>query len=178
MNRLILAVVVTAFLGACSTPMDPGKDVPVDDKSGAPVYPNGSDGRTGSSGQSSVAAVDIGKSTQSSAAQSANRIVYFDFDSSAIRAEFQPLIESHARMIKADKNKRVAIEGHTDERGGREYNLALGQRRAESVRRAMALQGVSESQMEAISFGKEKPAELGSSEEAMAKNRRAEITYR
>ncbi|MBK7002215.1 MAG: peptidoglycan-associated lipoprotein Pal [Rhodoferax sp.] len=178
MNRLMLAVVVTAFLGACGSSVKLDDKVPVDDKSGTPVYPNGSDGRTGSSGQSSVAAVDIGKSTPSSVAQSADRIVYFDFDSAAIRPEFQPLIESHARGIKADKNKRVAIEGHTDERGGREYNLSLGQRRAESVRRAMALLGVPESQMEAVSFGKEKPAELGSTEAAMEKNRRAEITYR
>ncbi len=177
MNRLMLAVVVTAFLGACGSSVKLDDKVPVDDKSGTPVYPGGADGRN-AGGQSSVAAVDIGKSTSSSVAQSANRIVYFDFDSAAIRPEFQPLIESHARGIKADKNKRVAIEGHTDERGGREYNLALGQRRAESVRRAMALQGVPESQMEAISFGKEKPAELGSSEAAMEKNRRAEITYR
>jgi peptidoglycan-associated lipoprotein len=80
--------------------------------------------------------------------------------------------------LKADKNKKVAIEGHTDERGGREYNLALGQKRAEAVRRAMALLGVSENQLEAVSFGKEKPAVLGFIEAAMEKNRRAEISYR
>jgi peptidoglycan-associated lipoprotein len=70
------------------------------------------------------------------------------------------------------------LEGHTDERGGREYNLALGQKRAEAVRRALVLQGVSESQVEAVSFGKEKPAVVGNSDAAMEKNRRAEISYR
>ena len=95
-----------------------------------------------------------------------------------IRSEFQSVIESHAKFIRADKSKKVAIEGHTDERGGREYNLALGQKRAEAVRRALTLSGVSDSQLEAVSFGKEKPAVMGSTEEAMAKNRRAEIAYR
>jgi peptidoglycan-associated lipoprotein len=110
--------------------------------------------------------------------QSTGRIVYFDYDSFVIRPEFQSIIEAHARFIKADKNKKVAIEGHTDERGGREYNLALGQKRAEAVRRALGLLGVSDIQIEAVSFGKEKPAEQGSTETAMAKNRRAEISYR
>jgi len=88
------------------------------------------------------------------------------------------VIEAHAKFIKADKTRKVAIEGHTDERGGREYNLALGQKRAEAVRRALGLLGVSENQIEAVSFGKEKPAVQGSTEDAMAKNRRAEISYR
>jgi peptidoglycan-associated lipoprotein len=88
------------------------------------------------------------------------------------------VIEAHARFLKADKNKKVALEGHTDERGGREYNLALGQKRAEAVRRALVLQGVGENQVEAVSFGKEKPAVAGSTEAAMEKNRRAEIRYR
>jgi len=110
--------------------------------------------------------------------QIANRVVYFDYDSFAIRPEFQSVIETHAKIIKVDKSKKVAIEGHTDERGGREYNLALGQKRAEAVRRALVLLGVSENQVEAVSFGKEKPAVLGSTEAAMEKNRRAEISYR
>jgi peptidoglycan-associated lipoprotein len=106
------------------------------------------------------------------------RIVYFDLDSFLIKPEFQTLIETHARFIKADKVRKVAIEGHTDERGGREYNLALGQKRAEAVRSALGLLGVSDAQVEAVSFGKEKPAVAGNDEAAMAKNRRAEISYR
>ena len=106
------------------------------------------------------------------------RIVYFDYDSYVIKPEFQSLIEAHARFLKANSGRRVAIEGHTDERGGREYNLALGQRRSEAVRRALGLLGVPDNQVEAVSFGKEKPAAPGSDEAAWAQNRRAEIVYR
>jgi peptidoglycan-associated lipoprotein len=84
----------------------------------------------------------------------------------------------HARFLTTNKNRKIAIEGHTDERGGREYNLALGQKRSEAVRRSLALLGVAETQVEAVSFGKEKPAMTGDTEEAFAKNRRAEINYR
>ena len=106
------------------------------------------------------------------------RVVYFDYDSFTIKPDFQPLIESHARFIKGANNRKVVVEGNTDERGGREYNLALGQKRAEAVRQALGLLGVPDSQVEAVSFGKEKPADTGASEEAFAKNRRAEIAYR
>jgi len=80
--------------------------------------------------------------------------------------------------LAANKSLKVSLEGHTDERGGREYNLALGQKRADAVRKALSLLGVSESQMESVSFGKEKPAAMGSDEVAFAKNRRVEISYR
>jgi len=106
------------------------------------------------------------------------KIIYFDFDSYVVKPEFQGTIEAHAKFLTANKNRKMNIEGHTDERGGREYNLALGQRRAEAVRRALGLLGVSDAQVEAVSFGKEKPAVPGSDEEAMAKNRRAELNYR
>ncbi len=87
------------------------------------------------------------------------RIVYFDFDSFVIKPEFQSVIEAHARFLKANPQaRRACIEGHTDERGGREYNLALGQKRAEAVRRALGLLGVGDAQVEAVSYGKEKPA--------------------
>ena len=100
------------------------------------------------------------------------------YDSFAIKSEAQPVLEAHARFLRADRNRRVNLEGHTDERGGREYNLALGQKRAEAVRRALTALGVSDAQMEAVSFGKEKPSDTGSSESAYAKNRRVELTYR
>lgn len=178
MNRLILVAAMAVFLTACGSAVKLD-NVPVEDISGTSASQIGADGATGSAvGQGGVAPVDLGKSDQEAAMRATNRVVYFDYDSYAIRPEFQPVIEAHARFIKSDKNRKVAIEGHTDERGGREYNLALGQRRAETVKRAMGLLGVPEEQLEAVSFGKEKPAELGSSEAAMEKNRRAEITYR
>jgi peptidoglycan-associated lipoprotein len=106
------------------------------------------------------------------------RIIYFDYDSNAIKPQYQSLVEAHARFLKSGAGRHVVVEGHTDERGGREYNLALGQRRAEAVRRALNLLGVADSQVEAVSFGKEKPAVPGGDENAWAQNRRAEIVYR
>lgn len=106
------------------------------------------------------------------------RVLYFDYDDFSVRAEFAPLIESHARVLNNDRQRRIALEGHTDDRGGREYNLALGQKRADAVRRSLALLGVTEDQMEAVSFGEEKPASAGSDENAYSLNRRVELTYR
>ena len=169
------AIGVLALLAAgCSTPvpLQENKDVPVESRTGTAPGAGGAGGA--GTAQSQVATVDLGKTAPAAAA----RIVYFDFDSFAIKDEFRPLIEANAKQLAANRARRIAIEGHTDERGGREYNLALGQRRAEAVRRALGLLGVSDSQMEAVSFGKEKPAVQGSTEEAMAKNRRAEIVYR
>lgn len=145
----------------------------------------GSAASGGSAAGGSAAAASAGSRLAASAAADAaalaakdRSIVYFDFDSFVIRPEARPLIEAHARRLRADAKLRVALEGHTDERGGREYNLGLGQKRADAVRKALSLLGVSDSQMEAVSFGKEKPAVPGISEAAMQENRRVEINYR
>lgn len=182
MNRNIFAVALLALaLAGCgsSVKLD---DVPVEDKSGqkvAPPAPATPGANAGATTQSSVAPVDLGAAGQPGAAPAGvARIVYFDYDSFVIKPEFQTLIEAHSRFIKANSARKVVIEGHTDERGGREYNLALGQKRSEAVRRALNLLGVPDSQVEAVSFGKEKPAVAGSDEAALAKNRRAEIAYR
>ena len=182
MNRLVLAVAVAALLSACGSAVKLD-NVPVEDKAGAAVSTPSTTTEGGKADSSAVGkgggtGVDLGQDGKDSALQATTRIVYFDYDSFVIRPEFQPAIEAHARFIKSDKARKVAIEGHTDERGGREYNLALGQKRAEAVRRALGLLGVVESQMEAVSFGKEKPAVLGGTEAAMEKNRRVEISYR
>jgi len=105
------------------------------------------------------------------------RIIHFDFDSAAIREEYSGLIEAHALYLKAHQTARVILQGHTDERGSREYNLALGQRRAESVQRSMTLLGVPVAQIEAVSLGEEKPIAEGQNEAARAQNRRVEIHY-
>jgi peptidoglycan-associated lipoprotein len=128
--------------------------------------------------KSTVAPVDLSKQSAAADALVRAKVIYFDYDSIVIKAEFQAVLEAHARFLRADKSRRVAIEGHTDERGGREYNLALGQKRAEAVRAALGLLGVADAQMEAVSFGKEKPAAQGADEASLAKNRRAEISYR
>lgn len=112
------------------------------------------------------------------AASNAQRVVYFDFDSFVIRDDFRGLLDAHAKVLNQVAGKRLVIEGHTDERGGREYNLALGQKRAEAVLRSLALLGVTESRLEAVSFGQERPAAQGSDEASYALNRRAELKDR
>ncbi|MGE5622344.1 MAG: peptidoglycan-associated lipoprotein Pal [Bacillota bacterium] len=107
----------------------------------------------------------------------AKRSVYFDFDSYVVKDEFKPMIEAHAKYLGSNKGRKIVIQGNTDERGGREYNLALGQKRAEAVRKSLSALGVAETQMEAVSFGKEKPKATGSDEASWAENRRADIVY-
>lgn len=105
------------------------------------------------------------------------RRLLFDYDSSAIRDEYRAVLEAHARFMMANKDARAILQGHADERGSREYNLALGQRRAESVLKALNLLGVPEQQMEAVSFGEEKPVVEGHDEDAWQQNRRTEVLY-
>jgi peptidoglycan-associated lipoprotein len=106
------------------------------------------------------------------------RVIYFDFDSFVVKEEFRGAVDGHAKRLLAAKAKKIIIEGHTDERGGHEYNLALGQKRAEAVQKSLTLLGVPGDQIESVSFGEERPAVAGSTEEAWAKNRRAEIKDR
>ena len=130
--------------------------------------------------QSQVTTVDLANQggATGSAASPSERIVYFDFDSFAIRDEFKGMLEGHAKALSTNRGKRMVVEGHTDERGSREYNLALGQKRAEAVLRSLALLGAGEQQLEAVSFGEERPAVQGSDEGAWARNRRAELRDR
>jgi peptidoglycan-associated lipoprotein len=107
----------------------------------------------------------------------ANRSVYFDYDSFVVREDGKPVVANHSGYLTKNNGRKVLIQGNTDERGGTEYNLALGQKRAEAVRRAMSTLGVSENQMEAVSLGEEKPKATGSDEAAWAENRRADIVY-
>ncbi len=107
----------------------------------------------------------------------AQRRLLFDYDSAAIRDEYRTLLEMHAQYLKNEKTAKMLLQGHADERGSREYNLALGQRRAESVYQALNLLGVPSSQMEAVSLGEEKPVAEGHDESAWAQNRRTELLY-
>jgi peptidoglycan-associated lipoprotein len=105
------------------------------------------------------------------------RIVYFDFDRADIRADSQTVVAAHARYLAANATQKVRLEGHADERGSREYNIGLGERRGQAVRRALLLQGVSEVQLSTVSYGEERPAGAGSDEQTYALNRRVEIVY-
>lgn len=173
-KRLSLAVAVVALMAGCSSGVK--LDESANANNGA-LTTNGA-GANGA-GQSGVAGVDLSDSAADGQGPvGVSRIVYFDYDSYVIKSDAQAQIEAHARFMKEGSTRKLVIEGHTDERGGREYNLALGQKRAEAVRRALGVLGVSDSQMEAVSFGKEKPAATGASEDAFAQNRRAELSYR
>jgi peptidoglycan-associated lipoprotein len=103
--------------------------------------------------------------------------VYFGFDEYTVQTKYQKMLSAHASYLKANPKQKIIIQGNTDERGTAEYNLALGQRRSDAVRKSLNLMGVSDDQMEAVSFGKEKPKAEGDSEAAFAENRRADIVY-
>lgn len=107
----------------------------------------------------------------------AKRSVYFDFDSYVVKSDYNDVVTNHAKYLAAHKERKVLIQGNTDERGGSEYNLALGQKRAEAVRKGLVATGASDSQLEAVSLGKEKPKADGHNEAAWAENRRADIVY-
>lgn len=176
MKSLFYSLIFSAFLVGCGSTV-PLTDVPVSDATANPV--SGASGTDGVAGinNSGLASGDMGQSGSQVALPFAKRIVYFDYDSFVIKPEYQDLVSENARVILGQSNRKVAIEGHTDESGGREYNLALGQKRAEAVAGALVILGVPRSQLEAVSFGKEKPAVVGNDESAYSKNRRAEIRY-
>lgn len=163
-----MSVLMAALLlAACGTSVDLNS-------AGAPI-----DDRTGATGAASGAAGDANLSASALEEATYNaliKVVYFDFDSAQVRNEFNAELEAKAQFLTSDSNRRVKLEGHTDERGGSEYNLALGQQRAEAVRRSLSVLGVSESQMEAVSYGKERLAAGGTDENAHAQNRRVELS--
>lgn len=176
---VLAGALVAASLAACgsSVKLD---EVPVEDRSGSAVsalQAGGAAGTASAADQRGVSGVEVASGDVAQPTAMA-RVVYFDYDSFEVRPEFAATLEAHAKFLSANSSRRLALEGHTDERGGREYNLALGQKRSEAVRRALSLLGVSEAQMEAVSFGEEKPAAAGFDEAAFAKNRRVELTYR
>ncbi len=190
MKAFLIVLATAGLLGGCASSVQLDAP-PVEDKSpaqvtgkpgqgstmGNPAGPTAASSAAGSTSQvTTVNAEDAYKPGQAPA--NVSRLIYFDVDSFQIKPEFMPAVEAHARWLKANRNRRAAIEGHTDATGSNEYNLALGQRRADAVSRALSLLGVAEPQLESVSFGEEKPADPGNSEDALAKNRRVEIFYR
>jgi peptidoglycan-associated lipoprotein len=186
MKKFLAPVILVLLLSACASGVKLN-DVPVEDKSGAsvsvapePVKPAPDTSANVNDAKSAVAPVDTSSVANVSAGPAGNvsKVILFDYDSYSVKPEFQATIDAHAQFLKANPRAKVSLEGHTDERGGREYNLALGQKRADAVRQTLSLLGVSDSQIESVSFGKEKPAAQGADENAFAKNRRAEFFYR
>lgn len=176
LKPLLAAALLSALLAGCSSGVKLS-DVPVEDKSASANVSASGVGTGMSNAQTGVANVTAEKTAAGMGPAGVSHVVFFDYDSFVVKADARPIIESHARFLQSNKQRKAMLEGHTDERGGREYNLALGQKRAEAVQRALVLLGVPESQIEAVSYGKEKPAAQGSDEAAFAKNRRVEFKY-
>ena len=174
---MIVTSASTLWLAGCSSTVkldEPSSPPPVESR----TIPGQGSGSTSSMPLSTVAPVVVAPDTSNVDMTPLSRVIYFDFDSFIVKDEFRSVLDGHTKVLTSARNKRVFVEGHTDERGGREYNLALGQKRAEAVVKSLTLLGVSAEQVEAVSFGEERPAVVGSTEEAWAKNRRAEVKDR
>jgi len=175
MQRVLVAVLIAASLTLAGCKSQPPKTT-------APAGPSETAGAaSGGAGQAGAAAAGtVGVDDEAAgpgAGLLATRVVYFDFDSSEIKGAGTDVVAAHARYLAAHPSTRVRLEGHTDERGSREYNIGLGERRAQAVRRALLLQGASDPQLATVSYGEERPAVTGHDEAAWAKNRRVEIVY-
>ena len=171
MKKLLFPSLLILALGACSSTSDEAataEDADSQKSAGAkatPIDPRGQNARD-LHGSGGVPPELANKSS-----------VYFDYDSYVIRSDGRPVVDAHARFLSQQPARKVTIQGNADERGSREYNLALGQKRAESVRRALRLQGVGDTQMEAVSLGKEQPRCTASTESCWAENRRGDFVY-
>ncbi|MBW8759377.1 MAG: peptidoglycan-associated lipoprotein Pal [Burkholderiales bacterium] len=167
-GKMLLALAGVALVAGCASPTKLDKPVEVEKKD----VTSQTTTTTQPSGDT-VAKTDM--SSQPVVPITLDRVIYFDFDSYVVKDEFRPIVEAHAKLLKANPSAKEVAEGHTDERGGSEYNLALGQKRAEAVVQQMKVLGVGDSQLEAVSYGKERPAVDGHDESAWAKNRRVEL---
>jgi peptidoglycan-associated lipoprotein len=174
-KKVLLSIAVATLVAACGT-QEAKKDVPVADRTTAPTQPQQPTGQTGTTTPTQQTAITGNPLTDPNNILS-KRSVYFDFDSNVVKDEFRPVVQAHAKYMVEKKDAKVRVEGNCDERGSREYNLALGQRRAEAVKKVMTVLGVQEGRIETVSFGEEKPADPGHDEAAWAKNRRGDIKY-
>lgn len=178
-SRIITMIVVAAVIAGCGTTGsrdDAGESAAVEDRG------IGTGEMAAMDAQARAQGVDDGQDFMASPLDDPTsnlsvRVVYFDFDSSAIKSEYRRVVEAHANYLASRRGTTITLEGHADERGSREYNLALGERRALAVRRQMVLLGASASQIRSVSYGEERPVMEGHDEQSYAVNRRVEIIY-
>jgi peptidoglycan-associated lipoprotein len=171
---LALALCLALTLGACAH--KPPAAAPT---TGSEAVAPGSGTTAGAGGTDAGQARPLpGQGAQGAeAALLAKTTIYFDFDSSELKADYAPIVAAHGKRLAADRSLKVRLEGNTDERGSAEYNVALGERRAQAVKRALLLQGASEGQLTTVSYGEERPVAEGHDEAAWTQNRRVEIVY-
>jgi peptidoglycan-associated lipoprotein len=168
--QLLLMVVSVAVLTGC-----PKKPQTLPDSSATPTDSGAS--TSGSAGSDVSGSALSAEQRQIEELKQLGMVILFDYDRADIRPEFVPIVAAHAKFLNGNANRKVRLEGHSDERGSREYNIGLGERRAQTVRRALMLQGVTENQITTVSYGEERPAVQGSDEAAYSKNRRVELSY-
>jgi len=177
MNRiqnLLVSAALLALLAACGS-KPPAPAAPASSETVAPS--SGTTAGTGAADAGQAKALPGAAGAGGDAALLSKTTIYFDFDSSEIKPEFQPLIAAHGKRLAGDRSLKVRLEGNTDERGSAEYNVALGERRAQSVKRALLLQGATDAQLTTVSYGEERPVAEGHDEAAWSQNRRVEIVY-
>ena len=173
MKNTVLYVAIALLGAACAS--NEKKDAPVTDRT--PTTQQPTTGSTGSTTRPTQETSIVGDPTKDPSNILSKRSVYFDYDSNAVKDEYRNVVQAHARFLGDQKSRHVRIEGNCDERGSREYNLALGQRRAEAVKRVMTVLGAPDASIETVSFGEEKPVANGHDEQSYAQNRRADIKY-
>ena len=182
MKKFLIGVSLAVLLAACAS-KDPVKETTVIERSPTPATSTSSTTTTTPTAQGTQSTQGTGITGSKIAPEKdpnnllSKRVIYFDYDQDVVKAEFATIVQAHATFLSQNRNRRVRLEGHADERGSREYNMALGQRRADAVRKATAVLGVGNDRMETISFGEDKPKALGHDEAAWAQNRRVEIVY-
>ena len=181
MKRIILALAASAILAACSsTPTKEQEGAAVEDRSGATASSQQQKPQTQPTGPTSKPLEPSGMSGNPLKDPSnilSKRSVYFELDSNVVKEEFKPVVAAHARYLQQNRGVKMTVQGNADERGSREYNLALGQRRADAVKQAMQLLGAQPDQIESVSFGEVKPKAIGHDEASWSENRRADLAY-
>ena len=179
MKTIIAALVATLLVAACSSTGDTQPPAPVTEREpSTPTPPTTGGGAPPPVVGGVIPTVEPKGTDELTKGILAERSVYFDLDKYEVSDKYRPLVEAHAAYLRKNSGQRVVVEGNTDERGSREYNLALGQKRAEAVKKMLQLLGVPETQLEAVSFGEEKPKAPGKDEGAYAQNRRGDLSYR
>ncbi len=183
MRKLIFAAFIASMVVGCSSSPTTEGTAPIEDRNAAGTASGGAS--TSGAGAGGVTGSSTGAGGMASGSNAlrdpssplSKRSVYFDFDSFSVRDEFKNTVEAHGRYLQQNRTARMTVQGNTDERGSREYNIALGQKRADSVKRMLTLLGAQETQVESVSFGKEKPRAQAHDESAWAENRRDDILY-
>ena len=175
MMKSIAALLTVMLLAACAGPSKSTVDENAAGSTGTQAGGAMSSGvNEGGMGQGAAMG---GSALGGPGASQENRIIYFDYDRFDVKSEYNPVLQAHGKYLSANPTSRVRLEGHADERGSREYNIGLGEKRAQAVRNVLLLQGAASDQINTVSFGEERPAVTGDEEEAWSLNRRVEIVY-